>query len=132
MIGISKRVSLSPSAKPFRGLWLIIAILPALLVSGCDKREAPDNVVGQKIKAGALIVDVRSPEEVSQGMYPGAVNIPIEQVEKRVSEFGAKDRSIVLYCRSGSRASSVKQFLKTQGYTDVTNAGGIGDMPTIK
>jgi phage shock protein E len=105
----------------------------ALSFSACGKSTAPASErVERKIAAGALIVDVRSPEETASGMYKGAVNIPIEQAESRLAEFGAKDKPVVLYCRSGARAGRVKQMLESKGYTDVTNAGGFADMPAAK
>ena len=39
--------------------------------------------------SGAPVVDVRSPEEYAAGHVPGAVNIPLEQVEARRAEFTA-------------------------------------------
>lgn len=108
----------------------VILVLSALSAAcGCAKKEAGPGSVEQKIRSGALVVDVRSAEETASGLYKGAVNIPVDQAEERLAEFGAKDKPIVLYCRSGSRAGRVKQMLESKGFTDVTNAGGITDMP---
>ncbi len=87
------------------------------------------NDVKSKIDAGAFIVDVRSPAEYAEGHYPKAVNIPVDQVESRLGDFGSKDREIVVYCRSGGRSSRAKQILEAAGYSKVTNGGGLGDMP---
>jgi phage shock protein E len=91
---------------------------------------ADKQAVGDKIKNGALVVDVRSVGEFSGGHFNGALNIPVDEVQKRISEFGAnKDREIILYCRSGGRAGSAKQMLEAAGFKKVTNAGGLTDMP---
>jgi phage shock protein E len=85
--------------------------------------------VKDKIKAGAKIIDVRSPGEFADEAYPGAVNIPLNVLPAKVAELGPKDKPIVLYCASGARSASAARFLKQEGFTDVVNAGGIDDMP---
>ncbi len=86
------------------------------------------NAIAEKIKAGALVVDVRSPMEYQMGHYAGAINIPVDQIPARLKEFGDKKREIVVYCASGARSGSAKHFLEQHGYR-VTNAGGLRDMP---
>jgi len=78
-----------------------------------------------EVRAGALLVDVRTPEEFSQGHLEGALLIPHDEIAGRASELGSdKDRSIVLYCRSGNRSAQAKQALEKLGYTHVVNGGG--------
>jgi len=79
-------------------------------------------------QAGTTIVDVRSPWEVEMGQYPGAINIPIEELQQRVSEFNAFKGPIVLYCRSGQRSGMALQFLKQQGFENLYNGGGLEEM----
>jgi phage shock protein E len=86
------------------------------------------DVVMEKIKAGAQVVDVRTPEEFRGGAYPGAVNIPVQELARRLGEV-KKDRAVVVYCASGGRSGVAAQLLKREGYADVVNAGGLGDMP---
>jgi rhodanese-related sulfurtransferase len=71
-----------------------------------------------EIPAGALIVDVRSPGEYQTGHFPGAVNIPVDEIGRRTSELGEKDKSIVVYCRAGRRAASAKAQLEKAGSLD--------------
>ncbi|MDZ4725011.1 MAG: rhodanese-like domain-containing protein [Leptospira sp.] len=85
--------------------------------------------VKEKISGGALVVDVRTPAEYQSGHYPGALNIPVDQLEKRLDEFGQKDKPIIVYCASGGRSGSAKSYLESIGFTDVTNAGGLSNMP---
>ncbi|MBM3414837.1 MAG: rhodanese-like domain-containing protein [Bacteroidetes bacterium] len=79
-------------------------------------------------QAGTTIVDVRSTWEVEMGQYPGAINIPIEELSQRVSEFKAFEGPIVLYCRSGQRSGMALQFLKQQGFENLYNGGGLEEM----
>lgn len=96
-------------------------------ISAVDKKE-----VITYIKEGALVVDVRTPEEFASGKYPNAKNIPVDQIESRLKEFGDKDRKIVVHCRSGARSSKAKSILESNGFKSVINAGGLSDMPEIK
>jgi phage shock protein E len=86
------------------------------------------SLVKQKIEAGATIIDVRTAEEFRDGAYPRAVNIPVGSLGARLREI-PKEKPVVLYCASGARSASAARIMKQAGYADVTNAGGLGDMP---
>jgi phage shock protein E len=87
------------------------------------------NSVREKIRAGARVVDVRTPAEFADGCYPGAVNIPLGVLPARMDELGPKQTPIVLYCASGARSGQGARLLKKAGFTDVINAGGLDEMP---
>jgi phage shock protein E len=82
-----------------------------------------------KIKAGALVVDVRTTDEFEEEHFPNALNIPVGQIQQRMAEFGEMNKPLVLYCASGARSAYAAKLLRSAGYTDVTNAGGLSDMP---
>lgn len=82
-----------------------------------------------KIHAGAKVVDVRTREEFSEEHYPNALNIPVDQLQRRLADLGDRQTPIVLYCASGSRSAYAAMMLRSAGYSDVTNAGGLEDMP---
>ena len=91
-------------------------------------RITPD-VAWQQIRAGALLVDVRSPEEFAAGHLEGALNIPHDVIAARLAEFGQdKTKQIVLYCRSGRRSGIARDALIANGFTAVVNAGGYEDL----
>jgi len=92
-------------------------------------RAASGTVIREKIAGGAIIVDVRTPGEFSSGAYPKARNIPLDVLGSKLDKLGAKDKSIVVYCASGSRSVPATKILKAAGFTDVTNAGGLHSMP---
>jgi rhodanese-related sulfurtransferase len=87
------------------------------------------NPILAKIQAGAAILDVRSPDEFADGAYPRARNIPVNALPSRMAEVGPKDKPVVVYCASGGRSAVAAQMLKASGWLDVTNAGGLEDMP---
>ena len=78
---------------------------------------------------GAVLVDVRTPEEYATRHVEGAINIPVDDLESRIAEVSKGDTSkpVVVYCHSGNRAGRAKKILVDHGYSQVTNLGGIDD-----
>lgn len=70
---------------------------------------------------GALLLDVRSPQEYASGHLPGAVNLPLNQL---AAIDVPKDRPIFAYCHSGARSARACAFLGRMGYQAV-NLGGL-------
>jgi rhodanese-related sulfurtransferase len=80
----------------------------------------------------ALLLDVRTWWEFKLYRLPGAKNIWVGDLSKRLEEVsqvlgGKKDRPIVVYCTKGVRAGEAKKILQEGGFTNVTNLGGIAD-----
>ena len=84
------------------------------------------------LQSGALVVDVRRPvsEEAINGVFrtiSGAISSPFDKASGTMS-VGAlpeqKDKTIIVTCRSGSRASKAQTFLQDAGYISVLNGGG--------
>lgn len=92
-------------------------------------RKRNDGAILEKIRSGSIILDVRTRGEFSEGAYPGARNIPVQELPARLGEVGAKDASIVVYCASGARSAQAARILKGAGFSDVSDGGGLGDMP---
>ena len=76
---------------------------------------------------GAVLLDVRTPEEYGEGHIPGSVNVPLQSIDKVTSVVADKDKTVFVYCRSGARSSQAVAFMKQMGYTEVHNIGGILD-----
>jgi phage shock protein E len=111
--------------------WLAAAVVVAALL--VVKRlilggKMSSSVVKQKLEQGARIVDVRTPEEFRDGAYPGAVNIPLQELARRLGEL-SREVPVVLYCASGARSGLAARAMKQAGFADVVNAGGLDDMP---
>ena len=71
---------------------------------------------------GAVLVDVRSPAEFSQGSAPGTVNIPLQDLGARMAEL-PKNAPIVVGCASGSRSGMARMTLRRNGFARVYNIG---------
>lgn len=61
------------------------------------------------------IVDVRSPMEFSGGNAEGSINIPLQELDKRIEELKSLKQPLVLCCASGGRSGQATQYLKQQG-----------------
>ena len=90
-------------------------------------REIEENDIGldelkQFQKEGAIIIDVRSPQEYKEGHIDGAISIPEyemkKEAEKRLMD---KNKNIVVYCSSGGRSKKAQKLLKKLGYSHVYN-----------
>ena len=107
-----------------------VAKAPAPVETVAPVAEAPAKIVDvewsdalKMSEGGAMLVDVRTPGEVAEGMADGAVNIPLQEISHRLSEI-PKDRDLLIYCRSGKRSMAASQFLIENGYTRVFNVLG--------
>ena len=69
----------------------------------------------------ALLLDVRTEAEFSEGHHSDSINIPLQVLEDRLKELN-KERRIVTVCRSGARSGMATTILKSKGY-DVINGG---------
>lgn len=82
----------------------------------------------QDLKNGQkTFVDVRTPQEYAGGHVPGAINIPLDEVQNRLDEFKKMTQPVVAYCRSGARSGMATSILKQNGI-NVINGGGISDV----
>jgi rhodanese-related sulfurtransferase len=74
------------------------------------------------VKNGALLVDVREKDEVSELAYdvPNIINIPLSEFEERINEI-PKDRDVVMVCKGGGRSLRAAGFLVNHGYDKVVN-----------
>lgn len=73
---------------------------------------------------GAVLLDVRTPEEYRDGHIPGSVNVPLGNLGD-VGQVAQKDTPLYVYCRSGARSASAVAALEQEGYDRVRNIGGI-------
>ena len=92
-----------------------------------EAREVCPTSTRRLIAAGALLVDVRESEELTNCAFDvlAIVNIPLSELEQRWSEV-PKDREVVLVCHVGERSLKATYFLQYYGYTNVSNmAGGL-------
>ena len=71
---------------------------------------------------GAIVIDVRSPQEYREGHIDGAISIPEYEIKKKIENIVLdKDKNIVVYCSSGGRSKKEQKTLNKLGYQNVYN-----------
>ena len=86
----------------------------------------PAELAARISKAGApVVLDVRTPEEFASGHIPGAVNVPLSDLKKRLGELGLSPTAeVVVHCEGGGRAETAEEILREAGYKDVRDLTG--------
>jgi rhodanese-related sulfurtransferase len=75
------------------------------------------------VKAGAVLLDVRTREEFARGHLDAAKNIPVQELQQRVAEVGPATTSVVVHCHAGQRSRMATQILRAAGFQDVLDIG---------
>ncbi|MBU2979496.1 rhodanese-like domain-containing protein [Alteromonas sp. C1M14] len=118
--------------------WLLLASLITLVaisaffywpenaVANSNNKVAPSSFLLEKVKSQEwTLIDVRSPEEYAQGHIPGAINMPHDDIERYIGQLGeAKDKPLIIYCRSGRRATIAMKKLEQQEFMNVSHLEG--------
>ena len=74
---------------------------------------------------GAVLLDVRTQEEYSEGHIEGSKNIPLQNIGMAETVIKDKNTPLFVHCRSGGRSAQATSILKRMGYTNVEDIGGI-------
>jgi phage shock protein E len=101
------------------------AVLLLLKVVSGRRGDVRGEEARRLVAAGARLLDVRTSREFAAGHLPGAVNIPLGDLERRMHSLGPQDHPIVAYCQSGQRSGLAKRLLTANGFTAVHNLGAM-------
>jgi rhodanese-related sulfurtransferase len=112
---------------------ILLTSIAALTVLACQSQNTPGfkNASPEEFEAGikanknAIVLDVRTPGEVAEGVIEGAVVIDFydPQFAQKVAKLD-KSKEVYIYCRSGARSGSAMEVLKKEGFKKVTNLNG--------
>jgi phage shock protein E len=80
------------------------------------------------VQEGALLLDVRTPQEFASKHVQGATNIPVQELSQRLKELPKNTKTVVVYCKSGGRSASAASVLRNAGYT-VCDLGAMSNWP---
>lgn len=80
-------------------------------------------LINSNIAQGSVLVDVRTPEEYQAGHIKGAVNNPLGDIQSGKMPSVDKEKTVYVYCRSGSRSAVAKSLLDSAGYKKVVDLG---------
>lgn len=92
------------------------------LLDGLAKAVTWDQI-DQPGGSQAFLLDVRTPDEFAAGSIPGAYNIPLDSLRKRLAEV-PRDRRIIVFCKVGLRGYLAARILKAHGIDDCCNLSG--------
>lgn len=87
-----------------------------------NKYDIDEKELNSIISKGAVIVDVRSPQEYEEGHMEDAILLPEYDIKKKASGLlSDKNKAIVVYCSSGTRSKKAQEELEKIGYKNVYN-----------
>ena len=103
-------------------LFVIFLLLGCLVITGCGKDKSSEEKSLKEImkEKNYIILDVRHKEEYDEEHILGAINIPLEEIDKNIKL--DKKKTILVYCKSGVRSRKAYQKLKKMKY-DVVDLG---------
>ncbi len=78
--------------------------------------------LARRVEQGATVIDVRRAEEYVEAHVPGAILVPLAELDRRAGELPA-DEPLLLICKTGGRSQRAAEWLSHQGH-DVTNVVG--------
>ena len=143
-------VPTSRSRRRRRGATGLLAAL-ALVLSACeaagaadapDQASTPSTAAPEVVELSpaetvafledspeAVVIDVRTPEEVAQGALADATFIDLQgpDFQGRVAELD-RDATYVLYCRTGNRSGQAAEMMRKLGFASLYNAGGFDEL----
>ena len=106
---------------------LLITLIAAILLVACGQsQDMPiTDFTSGKIEEGAVLVDVRTPEEFGEGHLEGALNIDwfSPEFDAQWASFD-KDKPVYVYCKVGGRSAKAKEKLRAMGFSHVVNLTG--------
>jgi len=104
----------------------LLVLLP-LVCAGADFMSAgltPEELSARlKTAQAPLVIDVRKPWEFNIGHIPGAINIPVTELEQHVDEFN-NDNGVLVYCINGARTLEAEPVLLNAGVSELYHLEG--------
>ncbi len=89
------------------------------------KEVSTEEAEAARLDDGAIVLDVREPDEYEQGAIPGSVHIARGNLESQVeSRLLDKDAPVVVFCAGGTRSAFAAETLGQLGYTNVASVAG--------
>ena len=98
----------------------LVACTLALPTAAAGPASIEPKALGERIAwadQALFVLDVRTTGEYAAGHLPGATNIPHDQLVTRLGELaGARERDVVVYCRTGRRTADALEVLAEAGF----------------
>lgn len=113
---------------------MFLSIFSVINFLGCAQQDKDSTMTVEELRrlmksdSTLVILDVRTPGELvgSLGKLESVINIPINELQSRVSELAKyKDKEIAVICRSGNRSNTGTRILRENGYQAKNVLGGM-------
>lgn len=117
--------------KPRNVVWLVIGVIAIGVIAWGLFKPAGGGIVNvdaagasKAIEQGAQVIDVRTAGEYQLGHLPGAVNVPVDQLQAQAAGWD-RNATYLVYCATGARSASAVDIMKSMGFTNIRhfNAG---------
>lgn len=92
-----------------------------MILEGRMWRDASTKEGVALVAGNARVIDVRTRAEMAAGVIPGALLIPIDELEARVKEIPRDGKTTLVYCASGARSAAACEYLSREGFEGLFN-----------
>ena len=89
------------------------------------RKDINEGVRNFRESKNAILLDVRTREEYASGHIEDSRNLPLDEIDKVDSVIKDKNAALYVHCLSGGRSARAVAYLKTKGYQEVHDIGGI-------
>lgn len=88
----------------------------------CYETQISKEKLGKMLEKGAILLDVRSPQEFAEGHLENAISLPEYEINQNVNDIlPDKLQIIIVYCSTGHRSEKAQKELERLGYQKVYN-----------
>lgn len=92
----------------------------------CQRYMEPNDITMEQLKnmqiQGAILIDIRSPQEYNEGHLEGAIVLPEYEIYSKARKIlPNKNQTIIVYCGNGIRSKKSQRIMRRMGYTNVYN-----------
>ncbi len=79
--------------------------------------------IKEALRKGAIVIDVRTPQEYDTGKVPGSINIPVDRIPTSVARIKGLGKPIIFCCASGIRSRTARDIMLQHGFKEAYSGG---------
>ncbi len=122
--------------------YIIIALIILLgtggliFISQTKSNDSPAVVMSiqtilKDVSKGGQLIDVRTAKEYAVSHIENATNLPLQDIQSNKIPAISKDKPIYLYCRTGNRSSQATRLLRSTGFRNIIDLGGMNHVQSL-
>lgn len=113
----------------YAALFLIVLVYARrFFLTRSVKRYSAVQLADRMKESAFVLLDVRTAREAGTGSIKGAINVPMQELSRRMDELKKyADREVICYCQTGNRSLLAAARLKKEGFTASHLEGGIAE-----